>query len=713
MKTKFFLLGILLLLSGTMFAQTVDSNYVDGVVYIKFKASRTPKFSTVDPANKKVLTSEIQTLKNISPRFALQKEATSMRFFENPVLASTIRVKINNIFLIDEFIKELSQNPDIEYVEKEPRYSICSFTPPNDPYYGNMNSQNLKWHLDIINAEGAWALQAGKKSIKVAIIDNAVWGEHPDLQIPTSLQYSTGRQDTGSSKPPYSNQDENCTDASKCPAFKWSHGTHCAGNVGAINNNGVGIASIGSGVTLMGVSCPSSTDPGSLTSPMLGVQWAAENGAKVISMSWGTGASSTTNAQIFKSCAEKGIILVAAAGNDNISSNFFPAAYPDVIGVASIDFDKKLSSFSNFGDWVDIAGPGGSGSTSSGGKSRFNSMFSTTFCKNVLYRTNGMTGLTGEYYDGMVGTSMACPVVAGLCGLLASSDSTLTVPKIRGILQQSSSPLAPSPKKINPGVGYINAEKALLLAKSNLKTVENPIFEKGKSSISITWEAPIGTSETIKAYKILKNGEVLDSTIQGLKYIDSNLSKGNFNYSISAIYENSGEGLRYCEKISLDDFFTVSLNVYPEGAGKVLGAGSFERKSSTTIEAIPNPGYTFINWDEDNELISNSPNHTFSVIRNVSYTANFKYNTSNQEEKNSQNFSVFPNPAQNLINIESDLEKFDAIYILNNLGATVKELGTTNANQAIDITSLQAGVYILIAHTNGKTLQARFTKLKN
>ncbi|MDE7337997.1 MAG: S8 family serine peptidase, partial [Bacteroidales bacterium] len=290
----------------------------------------------------------------------------------------------------------------------------------NDPFY----SSNFNWHLNLIHAEEAWKIQQGTPNIKVAVVDNAIWGEHPDLQIPSENQYNVRDGKVGNSAPPASvSQSTQCENINSCDVYLWSHGTHCAGAIGAINNNGVGIASIGSGVSVMGVSCPSYV-VGSVGNAFMGITYAAEHGARVISTSWGNYNIANTERAIVQACIDKGIVMVAAAGNDSYDMPFYPANLPGVISIGSVNSDKTISSFSNYGEWVMLAAPGGYISLS-GKESQF-CIFSTTYCQSQRYRLNSVNGVRGEYYDGMFGTSMATPVTSGLCGLLLSADSTLT-----------------------------------------------------------------------------------------------------------------------------------------------------------------------------------------------------------------------------------------------------------------------------------------------
>ncbi len=142
-------------------------------------------------------------------------------------------------------------------------------------YNYSFGNNNWNWHLDVINAEEAWDLNKGSADIKVAIVDNAVWIDHPDLANKIFLSHDVTQPGNQNSNPPEDGD----------PAL-WSHGTHCAGLAAAESDNGIGVASIGYNISLIGVKA-SANDPGNITGGFAGIQWAANNGADVISMFMG------------------------------------------------------------------------------------------------------------------------------------------------------------------------------------------------------------------------------------------------------------------------------------------------------------------------------------------------------------------------------------------------------------------------------------------
>lgn len=470
---KKFLLAVVLCFAFLgLRAQTLDPNYIDGHLYFKFVDSYDFQFVVNDDTE--IDPSEMKQYSALFNRYGVTLITRPLYAFNDRSLERIIRLEFSQYQKIDEFIAELEALPEVEYAERVPLPKLFY----NDPYSsGTWGSYGpYQWNLTMINAEGAWAAQVASSSIKVAVVDGAVWGAHPDLNISSSnmCSYATGRAVTGSSAPPTTvSQTTACSYNNfynnNCPSYDWSHGTHCAGMVAAKNNNGVGISSIGggngttgTGLTLMGVRAADNND--NLYYCSNGVSWAVNNGANVVSMSYGSTSQSTSERTAYQTYANNGVILVAAAGNDGDGNNAinYPAGYSSVISVASVDYSGKLSYFSEYGSGrADIAAPGGFYNANNGR----NNILSTTYCVNQFNRIMGMTALTGEYYDGMQGTSMACPTVAGLCGLMLSAYPAMTPAQVKSCLQSTAHALSAGSNAID-GNGYIDAQAAVNCAKS-------------------------------------------------------------------------------------------------------------------------------------------------------------------------------------------------------------------------------------------------------
>lgn len=427
-------IGLLLLFFGVLGtsvkAQLVDSSYVDGQVYIKVKDTAT---MVLAPYNN----SDV-ALNLIMQQYAVDTITQPFPGLDS-VLDKTYCVHFGNHNQVDQLITALQLLPYIEYAEKCPIFEALSapFT-PND-----LLSQ--QYYLDKIFARDAWGISQGNANVVVAIVDNGVRTTHQDLApaLWTNPTPNTGLLDrypndiNGWDVADNDNNPNPPTATSNTSPF--GHGTLCAGLAGAKTNNGVGIASIGFNIRIMPVKCtPDANDGSTLTNAYDGVYYAIQAGADVISMSWGgSDGGFVTGENLMKSATNAGIVLVAAAGNSNTNTLYYPAAYPNVIAVAATDANDVKAGFSNYGTWVDVSAPG-----------------------TGLYTT--LAG-SNSAYGNASGTSVAAPLVAGLAALLLSNEPNLTPAQVAARLSQTSDNINAQNPAYNGqlGTGRINAARAL------------------------------------------------------------------------------------------------------------------------------------------------------------------------------------------------------------------------------------------------------------
>jgi subtilisin family serine protease len=267
-------------------------------------------------------------------------------------------------------LNTLKRNPNVEYVE--PNYIYTADFTPNDP------SQAQQYAWGKIQAYQAWDVTQGSASAVIAVVDTGIQRTHPDLDAKIVAGYDYVQNDTA-------------------PDDGNGHGTHVAGTSAAETNNSTGGAGTCPNCKLMPVRVLDNNGSGTLVNVANGINFAANNGAKVINLSLG-GGGSTTLRNAVDNAWSKGVFLACAAGNSNTSStaNAYPAAYPNCFAVASTTSADARSSFSNYGSWVEAAAPGSN-----------------------IYSTWLNSG-----YNTINGTSMATPHVAGLAGLLASQGLT-------------------------------------------------------------------------------------------------------------------------------------------------------------------------------------------------------------------------------------------------------------------------------------------------
>lgn len=531
MKTRILLFILLsgILCCNAIKAQNVHPDYADGALYVKFKTNSAAAIATVAQKSESRF---VSTENLITPAkgtkgvntYAISPFAYSMNFENSKFLQNTYRIEFEKVEATEDFIKELQQREDVEYVEKVPLATIFVTDSPNDSMYGMYGGINTSWHLDMIGFKEVYGKYKASPSIKVAVVDNAVWGEHPDLQVAPSNQYFPFVMAEGNSAPP-SNiaQDTKCSSLSFCPASEWSHGTHCAGLVAALTDNGTGIASFGSGATLLAVRCSDNSGL-SMGRGYAGMVWAADKGAKIMSLSWGGTRPSKVEEEVTIELIAKGIIIVAAAGNDNSETIGYPAGYEGVIAVGSVDSDKRKSDFSCFGDWVHIAAPGGSVKLAEG-KPTYNGIHSTTYSTSQSYRLVGNNkAFEGTFYDSKEGTSMSTPLVASVLTLMVSVYPDLSPAKAKEILMKTSTSVVGN-FPMAKGGGIINATEAIKAAEAENEKVSNLSEETAKSNTVSIYPNPATNTLYIESNTKIRHAEILD--ISGKKLHSQQASELN------------------------------------------------------------------------------------------------------------------------------------------------------------------------------------------
>ena len=284
----------------------------------------------------------------------------------------------------------------------------------NDPGVSEQYAIKQKDDHDI-DAPGAWNRQTS--CAKVAVLDTGVQSNHPDLKSnlwENTKDPSNGRDDDGNGV-----IDDrfggDVVDGKGSGDDQQGHGTHVAGIIGARGNNGRGIAGLCWSVKIVAVRVLDGDGHGTWSTEIAGIDYAISAGAKVINVSFGGPTGSEIVRDAIQRAKSKGVLLVAAAGNDGDNADkqpAFPAAYPDsnILSVAATDSKDKLASFSNFGaDTVDLAAPG--------------DHIASTFWKSD--------------YAYMSGTSMAAPYVAAAAAMLRKEHSSWGIGDVSSRLRKT------------------------------------------------------------------------------------------------------------------------------------------------------------------------------------------------------------------------------------------------------------------------------------
>jgi serine protease len=299
----------------------------------------------------------------------------------------------------------------------EPNYIYQAFEAPNDPDY------DKQWNLRSINVESAWDETKGS-GVTVAVIDTGI-SEVPDLK---ATKFVKGYD--------FVNDRIDASDDA-------GHGTHVAGTIAQSTNNNYGVAGIAYEASLMPLKVLGASGGGTVADIAEAIRYAADNGADVINMSLGGAGESQLMEDAINYAHQKGVVVIAAAGNSNQNSASYPARYPHVIGVAALDSVGVKAPYSNFGAGVDISAPGGS----EAGK----------ILQETIDPESGQS-----IFEGYQGTSMAAPHVAGVAALVKAAG-VKEPDEILNILKQSSRVVKEDPLN-HFGAGHLDAAAAVKLA---------------------------------------------------------------------------------------------------------------------------------------------------------------------------------------------------------------------------------------------------------
>ncbi len=370
------------------------------------------------------------------------------------------RISLPQGVSVEDAVARLQGNPAVRYAE--PNRLVELFMDPNDPYYSSYNAWGHGyydlWGLRKVQIGPAWDISQGQ-GVVVAVIDTGVDYNHHDIapnmwlngqEIPDN-----GLDDDGNGfVDDVRGWDFGASDSD--PRDTEGHGTHVAGTIGAVGNNGIGVVGMAPQARIMAVKMfPDASPSGSVEAGARGVVYAVDNGAKVINLSWGGLGTSQTLADALSYAHSLGCVSVAAAGNDNADAMLFtPASLRQVITVAASAQNDAKCAFSNHGRKIDVAAPGGE-------EPFFNqnnnilSLLSSTHVSAYNYYA------VGSSYLRLTGTSMAAPHVSGLAALILAHHPTFTNEEVRQVLRASADDAGSAGWDPYSGNGRVNAYNAL------------------------------------------------------------------------------------------------------------------------------------------------------------------------------------------------------------------------------------------------------------
>lgn len=582
MRLRLFITATFLLLT---FMLTAQGKYEKNKIYVQF--SHNPAHS---PAIQSLMR-QYQVQRAVQPYLHLNpNKLRGKQLIEK--LHLTYEWELADAQKRDALLLALSQTAGVVYAEKIPLNEI--FYTPNDPSFAT------QWNLAKIDAANAWNISTGSNKVVVAVVDDAVLTTHQDLQanlwqnqaeIPNNGMDDDGNGfiDDRNGWDVADNDNNPSPPAASATNSVFTHGTHCAGIVSASTDNNTGIASIGFKVQIMAVKTLSDATPGPyLTNPYAGVSYAIAAGAHVISMSWGGAGFSATNQLIYDLAYANNIVCIAAAGNSNVSTPMYPASYNHVISVAASNQSDQKASFSNYGSTIDVTAPGVD-----------------------IYST--LAGSPSSYGN-MSGTSMACPLVAGLAGLMRSYNIGASVDFVESCLKNSADNIYPQNPSYSGqlGAGRINAYKALLCM-SGPPTAD---FSADVSHIcagsSVQFQDESYPGITAWSWSFL-GGTPASSILQNPLVTYA----ANGTYPVSLIVTNA-QGK---DTVVKSGFITVSPPTATLSGGGLVNAGS---PAFIQVDFTGTPPFSFVYTDGTNSFpINNISSYTYQFVVNPLVTTTY------------------------------------------------------------------------------------------
>lgn len=513
-----------------------------------------------------------------TPNYNLGAYAPGLQLVQNYQLVPNLyEAKIVGQSLVTT-LENLQPNTKVELVQPNARFSVENV--PNDPSFSRLYAMNNSgqtggtFDADIDAAE-AWNSTTGTGQTVVAVIDTGVDYNHPDLAAniwtnPGEIA-GNGVDDDGNGYVDdihgydFVNNDANPMDDN-------GHGTHVSGTIGAVGNNGIGVAGVNWHTKIMALKFLDASGSGYLSDAIRALDYAVANGARISNNSWGGGGYEATLGQAIARAGAIGHIFVAAAGNsanNNDVKSSYPAnyAYDNVVAVAATDQNDNLASFSNYGPTtVDIAAPGVS-----------------------IYST-----LPGNSYASYSGTSMATPHVTGALSLYLDANPTATYKQAINALYQSADSL-PSLQNRVAGARRLNVGKML----QGTSTAPPPADTKG--------------AKVDRGQFNLSNGQVISATLNFSEAVDP------INFSPSDVILRGPSGFLSVSNVVAvagtgNTQFTVTFNPFSQsgvyslqvGPAVLDAAGNPLDQNGNGVNGETTDVFT-LSWTQQSQLVFTNP----------------------------------------------------------------------------------------------------------
>jgi thermitase len=529
----------------------------------------------------------------------------------------------------------------------EPDIKMRADFTPNDPYWLN------QWGPAKIRADFAWNTTTGSASIIVAVVDTGIDWSHPDLApnyVPLGYDWVNNSPDP---------MDDN------------GHGTHVSGIIAAAISNSIGIAGLAN-VRIMAEKVLNQYGSGTSSDVAQGIIHAVDSGAKIINLSLGAPNPSEVLYEAVRYAFEHGVLVVAAAGNSASSVKEYPAGYDEVVAVSATTMSDTLASFSNYGNWIDVAAPG-----------------------VHIYST-----IINDSYAYLSGTSMASPHAAGVAALIWSRFPNMTRDQVWAQLQYTADDLGAPSFDIYYGFGRIDAQKAVEQVPLNHDLLV--LRMRGPSFVQLDTDAIMNTTvlnmgnsnETGVTVELLVNSTVANST------------------AIGTLASGASEVVSLSWNATVEGVYNVTTYVLP-----VAGEASIQNNAFSTQVLCKSP--QLIRVPSDYGTIQGAVNAAYEgdtiLVASGTYHENLQIVTSGLTivGENKTSTIIDGGGKGNVISVTANNVKIDGLTIQNGGKGNVGILLLGSDANTINDTVIVGNTYGLFLDTSPSTTARNITITNN
>jgi len=515
-----------------------------------------------------------------------------------PGLGNVYRVVLNDRGAdVGAVARELTRDPEVVYAEPNYLYRADATTFPNDPYFSSARSWGQPyddlWGLKKIQAPAAWKLATGK-GVVVAVIDTGVDYNHADLRTNVWINPGEDLNHNGAVDSKDLNGADDDHDGFVDDIRGWDfvggdadpmddsgHGTHVAGTIAAIGNNQRGIIGVAFESKIMSLKSLSSTGTGNGTSAAAAIVFAANQGADVINMSWG-GPASQLVADALAYASSLGVVMVAAAGNGNTDVQYTaPALNPEVIAVAATDHNDLRAGYSNWGEKISVAAPGGDVADPADANATYRNILSLKASRGWLI-DRYPTLIVGRDYLRLTGTSMSAPHAAGVAALILSRQPSLDRTLARAALEGSADDLDGNGVDPYTGFGRVNAYQAVVKADQALVRPELTVGAVHPATPSVALDGPLAVAV------LVKNAGRGDAGAVEVELFDGDPAAGGTllgRQTLAAVRSGTSAPAQFY--VTLESYGTHTLFAYADRRDSVAEVNELNNWNRDVVEVSP------------------------------------------------------------------------------------------------------------------------------